>query len=193
MVKFPDVPDQFKAAAQIQFSADSSIVYLVKRTRCVDAFQLTAAKDNAGINGITHRETIVAQTFLKAAISHIVVSHGGGYLVLADICGNISVWKRSRKGGWAHHINLPKYSLAPVAMAMHKNSPKLVAAFADGKILEYHLEESRFLCASSRQLINNQDTHVIRNIALDPRNEDVFILHNEAYLFTVKKVCPIVF
>lgn len=182
------MPEQFKAAAQIQFSADSRIVYLVKRTRCVDAFQLKAAEDNGGVNGINYRETIVAHTFLKAAISHIVVSNRGEYLVLAGICGNIAVWKRTRKSGWAHHINLPKYSLAPVAMAMHKNSPKLVMAFADGKIFEYHLEESRFLCASNRQLIINQDTHVIRNIALDPRNENVFILHNETFLFTVIKV-----
>lgn len=178
------LPEQFKAAAKIEFSADSKTIYLVKRTRSIDIFQVLATEDDEEIH---YRETIDAHQFLKGGIIHFVVSNCGNLLVCAGLCCNISVWKRTKKGGWAHHINLPKYPLAPVAMAMHKNSPKLVVAFADAKIFEYHLEEWRFLCSSSRQFVKNQDTHVIRNIVLDPRDEDVFILQNETFLFSVKK------
>lgn len=184
LTKLRDLPEQFKATAKIEFSADSESVYLVKRDRSIDVFQILGTEDGEEVH---YRETIDAQKYLKAAITHIVVSNCGDFLVCAGLCCNISVWKRTKKGGWAHHLNLPKYPLAPVAMAIHKNSPKLVVAFADAKIFEYHLEEFRFLCSSSRQFVKNQDTHVIRNIVLDPRDEDLFILHNETFLFTVKK------
>lgn len=183
--KLRDLPEQFTTAAKIEFSSDSKTVYLVKRNRTIDVFQVLVSDEND--EEVHYRETIDAQKYLKAPISHIVVSNCGEFLVCAGLCCNISVWKRTKKDGWAHHINLPKYPLAPVAMAIHKNSPKLVVAFSDAKIFEYHLEEWRFLCSSSRQFVKNQDTHVIRNIVLDPRDEDVFILHNETFLFVVKK------
>lgn len=155
----------------------------MKRDRTIDIFQVLATEDDVELH---YRETIDTQKYLKASIAHIVVSDCGNFLVCAGLCCNISVWKRTTMG-WSHHINLPKYPLAPVAMAIHKNSPKLVVAFADAKIFEYHLDEWRFLCSSNRQFVENQETHVIRNIVLDPGDEDLFILHNETFLFVVKK------
>lgn len=182
--KLRDLPDELTAAAKVVFSADSKTLYLVKRNRTVDVFKVLTTDDDEEIH---YQETIDAQKYLKSSISQIVVSNCGQFLVCAGLCCNISVWKRVENSSWTHHINLPKYPLVPVAMAIHMNAPKLVVAFADAKIFEYHLEEWRFLCSTSQQFVKNQDTHVIRNIVLDPRNEDIFILHNETFLFTVKK------
>lgn len=201
LARLRGLPEQFAAATKVEFSSDSKYVYLVKRNQSVDIFEMiptsgnksssaggTAGSSGSSTGDVLYRETIVTDQLLKAPITHMLVSNCGGYLVCSGLCSTVAVWKRTKKGKYVHHLNLPKYSMPPVAMAMHKNSPKLVLAFADAKIFEYHLEEWRFLCTSSRQFVANQDTHVIRNIVLDPRDEDLFILHNETFLFTVKKI-----
>lgn len=151
----------------------------MKRNRQIDVFSISD-------NEIFYLETINTEKSLKGPISHINISDCGKYLVCAGLCCNISVWKRN-KVHWRHHLNLPKYPLAAVAIAIHKNSPKLVVAFSDSKLFEYHLEEMKFLCSTIKHFVANQETHVIQNIVLDPRNENIFILHNDAFLFVLKK------
>lgn len=135
---------------------------------------------------IDYEQTIEVNKLMKGPINHIVLSDCSKYLVCADNYCNISVWRRN-KHIWSHHINLPKYPISPVAIAIHKNSPKLVTAFSDAKIFEYDLEEMRFLCASSKHFVENQDRHAIKNIALDPRNENIIIAHNDTHMFVLKK------
>lgn len=90
--------------------------------------------------GNTYKHVIVTFSIgfiaIKSTIVHLVVSNCGRYLVCAGTCCNIAVYKSSKKSGaWKHHINLPKYNLAPTAIALHHNSPLLVAAFSDSKVM----------------------------------------------------------
>lgn len=69
----------------------------------------------------------------------MIVSNCGAYLVCAGSCCNIAVFKRSKNSwAWSHLLNLPKYKLAPTAIALRQNSPKLVAAFSDSKVKFQH-------------------------------------------------------
>lgn len=181
--RIKDLPEQFKPCRKCTFSSDSQTIYLAKRNQTIETFRLLISEDDVEVD---YETTIDSSKWLKGAISHIVVSNCNKYLVCTDVCCNVTVLQKSRQN-WTHHINLPKYPLPPVAIAIHKNSPKLVAAFADGKIFEYHLEEMKFLCATTNLFVNNQERFAIKNIALDPRNEDVFIVHNDTHLFVLKK------
>lgn len=177
------LPEQCTASRHCLFSADSKRLFLFKRNATVDIFRILVQDD---IVDMEFELSIDLSRSLKGPIGHIRLSHCGEYLVCSDVCCNIAVWRYSNES-WSHHINLPKYSMSPVAIAIHKNAPKLVAAFSDGKIFEYHLEEMRFLCAATTFFVDNQERYAIKNITLDPRNENVFIAHNDTYMFVLKK------
>lgn len=181
--RIKDLPEQFKPCRKCVFSSDSQTIYLVKRNQTIDSFRLLISEDAIDLD---YETTIDLSKSIKGPVSHIVLSDCNRYLVCTDVCCNVSVWRKNERN-WSHHINLPKYPLSPVAIAIHKNSPKLVAAFADGKIFEYHLEEMKFLCATTTLFVDNQERFAIKNIELDPRNENVFIVHNDTYLFVLKK------
>lgn len=178
-----DVPEHFTACRKCAFSSDSQSIYLAKTNLTVDVFRLLINEDAIDID---FESSIDLSKALKGPISHLILSDCGNYLVAADICCNITVWRQNKRI-WSHHINLPKYHVSPVSIAIHKHSPKLVAAFADGKIFEYHLEEMKFLCATTTLFVENQDRFAIRNIAPDPKNENIFTAHNDTHLFVLKK------
>lgn len=165
------------------FSSNSQTLYLAKTNHTVEVFRLLISEDAVDID---YESSIDLSKTLKGPISHMILSECGYYLVCADICCNITVWRQNKRN-WSHHINLPKYHVSPVSIAIHKNAPKLVAAFADGKIFEYHLDEMKFLCATTTLFVENQDRFVIKNIAPDPKNENIFIVHNDTNLFVLKK------
>lgn len=184
LTRIEDLPDKFSECTKCLFSDDSKTIFLVKRDKSIDVFKVSPTDSEDIV--IDYRETIRTEK-LTAPISHIVASHCGTYLVCADICCNITVWRRTKRS-WVHHINLPKYLLSPTAIAIHPNAPKLVVAFSDSKLFEYHLEEMKFLCSTTKYFVENQKTHVIRNIILDSRNENIFILQNDTDLFVLKKL-----
>lgn len=177
------LPEQLTACRKCAFSSDSQTIYLAKTNLTVDVFRLLISEDAVDIDFAT---SIDLSKFLKGPISHLILSECGNYLVCADICCNITVWRQNKRN-WTHHINLPKYHVSPVSIAIHKNSPKLVAAFADGKIFEYHLEEMKFTCATTTLFVENQDRFAIKNIAPDPKNENIITVHNDTHLFVLKK------
>lgn len=183
MNRIKDLPEQFTACRKSVFSADSQTIYLAKSNLTVDVFRMLTNEDAIDID---FESSIDLSKSLKGPISHLLLSDCGQYLVCADICCNIAVWRQNKRI-WSHHINLPKYHVSPVSIAIHKHSPKLVAAFADGKIFEYHLEEMKFLCASTHLFVENQDRFAIKNIAPDPKNENIIVVNNDTHLFVLNK------
>lgn len=120
------------------FSADSKSLFLVKRHRDVDVFTIPPLDSSESIEFC---ETIQTSAIIEDTISQIEISQCGKYLVCAGLCGNIGVWKlhtQRKKAHWKHLLNLPKYKLPPTALAIHRNSPKLVATFADSKVHLLH-------------------------------------------------------
>lgn len=182
LTRVDSLPDQFTPSTKCIFSPNSQSIYLVKNNRTIDIFQIS----NNGVLDINYVETIYADKYFKGAITHILLSNCGTYLVCAGTCGKIAAWKFTGKI-WKHHINLPKYPIAPSAIAINKNSPKIVVSFPDSKIFEYHLEELKFLCSSNRVFVNNQEFYNTRGIILDPNNENVIILYNETQIISLKK------
>lgn len=88
---------------------------------------------------------------IKDTLSLMVISTCGTYLVCAGTCCNIAVYKSSKKtGAWSHLLNLPKYKLAPTAIAIHQNSPLLVAAFSDSKVCREYLYSLRNVFKNSQ-------------------------------------------
>lgn len=181
--RLKDVPGQFTACRKSVFSSDSQTVFLAKTNLTIDIFRLLISDDLVDID---YEATIDLSKSLKGPLSHLIVSDCGHYLVAADVCCNITVWCQNKRK-WSHHINLPKYHVSAVSIAIHKHSPKLVAAFADGKLFEYHLDEMKFLTATTTLFVDNQDRFPIKCIAPDPKNENIFIVHNDTHLFVLKK------
>lgn len=182
----------------------------MKHNRDIDVFSIPSAGNDEKIE-LT--ETIETSGVLADSLNHAEVSHCGQYLVCSGLCGNIGVWKlqtQRKKSQWKHLLNLPKHKVAPTALAIHRNAPKVVVAFADSKVLylintincycwlfeyfivsfqlyEYDLSETKITYTTNTPFVQSQATHIISNIVLDPRNEDIFILQNDSHMFVVKK------
>lgn len=129
-----NLPQQFSACLRCLFSPDSKTIFLVKSNRDIDIFDVP---DDSTSTEIKFRETINTSDVLQDSICQIEISACGKYLVCAGLCCNIGVWKsgtQRRKVQWNHLLNLPKYKLPPTALGIHRNTPKLVVAFADSKV-----------------------------------------------------------
>lgn len=181
--RMKDPPEQFTVCQKAVFSSDSQSIFMAHTDLHVDVFRLLIGDDTIDIDFETSFDL---SKVLKGPILHFELSDCGKYLVAADVSCNITVWRQNDRN-WAHHINLPKYHVSPVSIAIHKRAPKLVAAFADGKLFEYHLEEMKFLCTTLTHFVESQERYAIKNIAPDPKNEDVFVVHNDKELFVLVK------
>lgn len=129
------LPPQFQASARCFFSSDSKSLFLVKHNRDIDVFSIPSAGNDEKIE-LT--ETIETSGVLADSLNHAELSHCGQYLVCSGLCGNIGVWKlqtQRKISQWKHLLNLPKHKVAPTALAIHRNAPKVVVAFADSKVL----------------------------------------------------------
>lgn len=180
LIRIKDVPQQLGPCIRIIFSPDSKTIFLVKIKRRIDVFKILPTDE------IDYQETIDVSKSIKDVINLITISPCGKYLVVAGTCRIISVWTKTKKG-WQHHLNLPKYIVPTTAIAIHYYKPCIVATFSDGKIFEYDLEEMKFTCSSRQMFISKTNTHCINGIILDPKNENIFILHNDTSLFVLLK------
>lgn len=178
-----DVPEQFTLCHKVAFSSDSQSIFMAKTDLTVDVFRLLIGEDTIDIDFETKFDL---SKVLKGPIMHFIVSDCGKYVVATDVSCNITVWRQNKRD-WMHHINLPKYHVSPVSIAIHKRTPKLIAAFSDGKLFEYHLEEMKFLCSTTTHFVDSHERYAIRTIAPDPKNEDIFVVHNDQDLFVLQK------
>lgn len=64
---------------------------------------------------------------------------------------------------------------------------KIETYFFFFKMFEYNFDEKRFTCSSKKQYVENSETHAVTNIVLDPLNENVIMLHNDAFLYVLLK------
>lgn len=55
------------------------------------------------------------------------------------------------------------------------------------QVFEYDLSETKFTCSTNKHFTKNQSTHIIRSIVLDPRNENIFIMQNDSFMFVLQK------
>lgn len=132
-----DVPDEFAAAVHVRFAADSRSLLIVSRDGILQSFGLSDSETGAE-DVVELQATVDTRKVIKGTVSMATVSQCGVYLVVVGTCGTIAVYKEKSGGssvGWKHFLNLPKYKLAPTAIALHANRPLLVAAFSDSKVL----------------------------------------------------------
>lgn len=126
-----NLPQQLSACTKILFANDSNTIFLAKLNRQIDVFQINADTDE-----IDHKETIDLSKFIKDTVHLLILSKCMKYLICAAHCCTISVWKYNPSVlCWEHYQTLPKYIVPPTAIAIHTNTPKLVAAFPDMKVI----------------------------------------------------------
>ncbi|XP_067613802.1 U3 small nucleolar RNA-associated protein 4 homolog [Eurosta solidaginis] len=186
LARIHGLPKQFTVASHLIFSSDSTRLFLVQpSTRQIHVFSIV----NDGSTDLDFVETIETSKHIKDIINHFIVSECGTYIVAAGTDRTIAVWSIFKGKHFKHHLNMPRYTAITTALAIEtKNTPRLVAAFSDGKIIEYDLEEMCFTCSEREYFVDNAETHCVTNILLDSRNSNNIILHNDAYLYVLEKV-----
>lgn len=181
IVRIKDLHPMITPSSKLFFSGDSNTLGLVNENNDVVLFKILSNGD------FDLKQVIETKKFIKDRINHLVLSQNGTYLALAGLCKSISVWK-NEKGNFKHFSKLPRYTAQASAMAIHDSLPRITVAFTNSKIFEYDLEEMCFTCSSHHQHVDTLDSHCIRSILYDSRNPDVYVMHNDSMMFSLKKV-----
>lgn len=194
LVRVKDMPEQMAPASHVTFTADSMRLIVVNRlTKEILVFAMLStpneedALDTSTLPPIDFVECIDTSKQIKDSIKLFTVSSCGSYLAAASTDRSIAVWSVYKGKHFKHLLNLPRYTAATTAIAIHPQQPRLVAAFADGKIVEYDLEEMCFTCSDADRFVANAEFFTINNIILDPRNPNIFVMQNDSKLFVLEK------
>ncbi|XP_017779887.1 PREDICTED: U3 small nucleolar RNA-associated protein 4 homolog, partial [Nicrophorus vespilloides] len=133
-------------------------------------------------------QTIETDSFFKDAIT--IMECCGKYLLAADTRSNIAVWVQTDKS-WRLHCKLPKYKCAPTAIRIQPATSNIVIAYSDQKILEYSLElkkTTKVIKDLEGKCDKTLNKHLsIRNIAFDPNNSNVIVLHDDSCMYVINK------
>nr|XP_014094570.1 U3 small nucleolar RNA-associated protein 4 homolog [Bactrocera oleae] len=185
LARVKGLPKQFVTASHIIFSSDSKHIFLVQPTvHQINIFSIV----NNGSTDLDFVESIETSKHIKDVVNIFAVSECGTYIVAAGADRTIAVWSIFQGKHFQHRLNMPRYSAVTTALAIHAHEPRLVAAFSDGKIIEYDLEEMCFTCSEREYFVENAETHCVSNVLLDSRNTNNILLHNDAYLYVLEKV-----
>uniref|UniRef100_A0A1I8PX43 Uncharacterized protein n=1 Tax=Stomoxys calcitrans TaxID=35570 RepID=A0A1I8PX43_STOCA len=193
LVRVKDLPEQLAAASHLHFTADSMRLMVVSReSKQITIFAMLTSPDESILDTSTSPpldfiEAIETSKHIKDSIKLFTVSVCGSYIAAASSDRSIAVWSVYKGKHFKHLLNLPRYTAATTAISIHAEQPRLVAAFADGKIFEYDLEEMCFTCSDLDRFVVNSEYQTINNIVLDPRNPNVFVMQNDAKLFVLEK------
>ncbi|XP_075161561.1 UTP4 small subunit processome component l(3)72Dn [Haematobia irritans] len=193
LIRVKDLPEQLTAASHVQFTADSMRLIVVNReSKQIIIFAVLVSPDDNVLDAsisppLDFIECIDTSKHIKDSIKLFTVSVCGSYIAAASADRSIAVWSVYKGKHFKHLLNLPRYTAATTAVAIHAEQPRLVAAFADGKIFEYDLEEMCFTCSDLDRFVINSEHNSINNIVLDPRNPNIFVMQNDAKLFVLEK------
>ncbi|KAL9902143.1 UTP4 small subunit processome component l(3)72Dn [Glossina fuscipes fuscipes] len=185
-----DLPQQFVPSTHICFTSDSKRLFLVNRTTSeIMIFAVLSADDDliSSLPPLDFVELVDTTKHVKDGIKLFTVSVCGTYVAIAGNDRSIAVWFVYKGKHFKHLLNLPRYAAATTALALHAELPRLVAAFADGKIFEYDLEEMCFTCSAINQFVKQSEHACITNICLDSRNPEIMIMQTEAVMFVLEK------
>ncbi|XP_065359692.1 U3 small nucleolar RNA-associated protein 4 homolog [Calliphora vicina] len=192
LIRVKELPEQFAPASHVAFIADSMRLLIVNReTKQILIFSILTPTDDvlnfSSSPPLDFVECIDTSKHIKDSIKLFSVSLCGSYIVAASADRTIAVWSVYQGKHFKHLLNLPRYSAATTALAIHAEQPRIVAAFADGKIFEYDMEEMCFTCTALDYFVSNSDSFCITNIALDARNPNIFVMQNDSKMFVLEK------
>lgn len=173
-----NLPAELEVASHIIFSKTNNLFLIHAESRELRCFEL----ENSEVKFLY---SVYLSAELKSPISHVVLSPCGNYLAVATSNHLVAVWQLNGQES-KHLLNLPSYKAATTAMAMHENSPRLVVAYANGRIVDYDLSENRFVCQTAKHFVRSSYAHCIRGLLLDPQNPNIVIAYNEHTLFVLK-------
>ncbi|BFF99767.1 U3 small nucleolar RNA-associated protein 4 homolog [Drosophila madeirensis] len=179
-----DLPSQLTPASHILFTEQGmQLLLLDPSTNRLNFFELQQDR-------VQFRSSLDLSAQLKGTISHLVESPSGGYLAAASTDNLIGVWQLQASGNRQaakHLLNLPRHRAGTTALALHTGRPRLVAAYADGRLVEYDLEKRAFTCETAEYLIPDTKHFCINGITLDPLNPNIFLVHTEEFMYVLER------
>ncbi|XP_037819105.1 U3 small nucleolar RNA-associated protein 4 homolog [Lucilia sericata] len=192
LIRVKDLPEQFAPASHVTFIADSMRLIMVNReTKQILIFSIIMPTDTdlnySSCPPLDFVECIDTSKHIKDSIKLFSVSLCGSYIVAASADRTIAVWSVYQGKHFKHLLNLPRYTAATTALAIHAEQPRIVAAFGDGKIFEYDMEEMCFTCSAYDRFVSNSEDFCITNIVLDARNPNIFVMQNDAKMYVLEK------
>ncbi|XP_034483003.1 U3 small nucleolar RNA-associated protein 4 homolog [Drosophila innubila] len=175
-----NLPAELEVASHISFSKSNQLFLIHAESRELRCFELKK-------NQVNFLYSVYLSAELKSPISHVLVSPCGNYLVVATSNHLIAVWQLNGKES-KHLLNLPRYKAGTTALAMHENSPRLVVAYANGRIVDYDLSARCFVCETGKHFVGSSRTHCIKGLLLDPQNPNIVIAYNEMHFYVLQSL-----
>ncbi|KAH8339149.1 hypothetical protein KR074_005890 [Drosophila pseudoananassae] len=174
-----DLPEELGPSSHIIFIKRDKLALLNPQNNHLSWFNLKE-------NSVVFQNSIDLSSHCTSAISHLVVSHSGEYVVAATSSKLIAVWKLQGKQ-YEHLLNLPRYRAGTTALSIHQDHAWVVVAYADGRVVEYDLVKKMFTCETEEYLIPDTRHYCINGISLDPKNPNIFLVHTETSLYVLER------
>ncbi|CAG9829555.1 unnamed protein product [Diabrotica balteata] len=178
-----------KGVNLFQFIHDEETPNLIKvddlENKNIPCLLVAFAPNNSQLIACQNTGNIVIYRLLdqRVSISQVIQFVG-------DIESNIVVFQwNAKKQEWIHHCKLPKYRCPPTAMAIHPSSTNLVVVYSDCKLIEYSIVKKHFT-SFSKDFENSEwksRPYPIRNVAFDPRRENIIILQDDSNIIIINK------
>ncbi|NWU73673.1 UTP4 protein, partial [Pterocles burchelli] len=179
--KVPKAPKLLSPAYQLQFSSDSSSLFVASARGSVHVLQLLEP------GGCRHLHTLRPPSGCSEAVYLLAPSADGHWL--AAVSGDWVIHIYNLKC-FKHHCTVPTYDCAVSALAIHPDTNNLVIAYSDQQLFEFSIPEKQYTAWS--RTVQNCGLHKgwlerdspITHITFNPKNPSHILLH-DTYMFCV--------
>uniref|UniRef100_A0A182QTF7 Anaphase-promoting complex subunit 4-like WD40 domain-containing protein n=1 Tax=Anopheles farauti TaxID=69004 RepID=A0A182QTF7_9DIPT len=191
LVRVRNTPENFSASCyRAHFTPNSSGLFLYDRNGGTINFFTCSATDDDSEGEWDHKQAIDAGRWLSETVHLSAVSQCNRYLVCADVASSIVVFEqRTATAKWKRSISLPRYKIAPTAIAIQPGQTRLAVAFPDHKLFVYDFDEFQFVFSTyldgqkSKALLAN---HPVSGIVFDPRRTATIVLQNGSNILSLR-------
>ncbi|KAM9509198.1 U3 small nucleolar RNA-associated protein 4 homolog [Guaruba guarouba] len=179
--KIPKVSKLLLPAYQLQFSSDSSSLFIASARGSVHVVLLLEP------GGCRHLHTLQPPSESPEAVYLLALSADGRWLAAVSGDWAIHIYKLKRL---KHHCTVPMYSCAVTALAIHPVTNDLVIAYSDQQLFEFSIPEkqytdwSRMVQKSGLHKVWLERDSPITHITFNPKNPSHILLH-DTYMFCI--------
>ncbi|XP_039619444.1 U3 small nucleolar RNA-associated protein 4 homolog [Polypterus senegalus] len=185
--KVQNLPKVLYSAHQLQFSADSSKLFIASAQAAVHVLSIFETE-------CKHLHTFHPKSDVSEPVHLLSASANGRWLAAASQNCEINIYDLKKL---KHHCGVPVYSANPSAMEIHPETDNLLIVYSDRQIFEFSITEKQYTDWSRKVQKEGLHSHwferdtPVTHVAFNPRKPSQIMLHDMYMLCIIDKSLPL--
>ncbi|XP_041124501.1 U3 small nucleolar RNA-associated protein 4 homolog [Polyodon spathula] len=187
ITKVSKLPKVLRSAHQLQFSADSSKLFVASERATIHVISLSRSE-------CKHVHTFKPKSGSSAPVHLVAASADGKWLTSANRHCEVNVYNLKKL---KHHCTVPVYNSLPSAMAVHPETNNLLITHADQQMFEFSIVDKQYTDWSRK--LQKEGLHKCRlkwgtpitHIAFNPQAPSQVILHDMHMFCIIDQSLPL--